>query len=992
MDRSDREQWDRITEAGDPRAQWRSLSELRASLGDEAPGVDEFPAGSEQWDEALSRRGFLALLGAMIAASAATGCQRAPSERILPYARAPLDVTPGIATHYASSFVLDGYATGVLVESRAGRPIKIEGNPEHPASLGASDAIMQAAVLGLYDPHRAREVTQHGAPASYRALLDSVAASPDRRVHVLLEPTSSPTLIDLVARIRRRFPHVQFHFDAPFANRTRWEGARLAFGRPLDAHRDLRAARIVVALGADMLASGPMHLRHARDFASGRTLRSSADPMNRLYAIESTPTCTGFAADHRLRARPSEMLSIAAAMLVAVRSLLGSTLPTTGASTLRPEQTRWIDAVARDLVDHRGESAIFAGETQPAEVHALVHALDDALGNVGRTVRYSEPVVFEAGGESHGLEPLSRALAAGEVDTLLVLGGNPAYTAPGDLDFARALRSARQSVYLGLYRDETAAACEWFVPAAHWLESWGDARAADGTLSLVQPLIAPLYDGKCASELLAAIVLGDRSASAHGQLRERWRANAATGDFDTEWDATLQLGFARASESPSVTVALRTDAMNALLATALTTRDASGGTEIALVRDSRLHDGRFANNAWLLELPDPITKLTWENAAIVSPATAARLGIATEDRIELRHRGRRIEAPAFVLPGQADDVVTLAIGYGRDGDEALARGRGVDTRPLRFGDAPFVALGARVTRLAGSAPLAVTQDHWSMAGREPVKRTTLAHYRREPRFAAQGSHRAELLYQLPPNASHQWGMSIDLTLCTGCSACVVACQAENNVPVVGKEGVRKSREMHWLRIDRYFTGNPHDPGIAMQPMLCQHCEAAPCEYVCPVNATVHSPDGLNEQVYNRCVGTRFCSNNCPYKVRRFNYLDYHRDRSETLRMARNPDVTVRERGVMEKCTYCVQRLRRAEITARTSNRSLREVPVTTACAQACPTKAIVFGLVSDESAEVTLMRRNERAYAVLDELGTSPRTRYLACIRNPNPVLEPETP
>jgi molybdopterin-containing oxidoreductase family iron-sulfur binding subunit len=965
---------------GDPQPPlWRSL-EHRWSGEIE----DEFPAGAETWDETLSRRGFLSLLGAMIAATTAAGCQRAPSERILPYARAPRDVTPGVAAHYASSFVLDGYATGVLVESHEGRPTKIEGNPEHPASLGASDALMQAAVLGLYDPDRGRSVLHRGSPASYDSMLDAMALAGAARVHVLVEPTTSPTLIDLVTRVRRRIPNVQFHFDAPLSRAARFDGARMALGRPVESLLDLRSARVIVALDHDFLASGPMHLRHAREFANARRLRSSADDMTRLYAVEASPSCTGIAADHRFRTRPSEMRTVAAGLLDFVRAARGGAALSPPTSDAR---FPWLAAVARDLVAHAGESLVTVGDAQPPEVHAIVHAINDSLGNVNRTVRYAESPVFEAGTASHGIASLAHALAAGEVDLLLVVEGNPAYSAPADLHFATALRAARRSVYVGSHYNETAASCEWYVPSTHWLESWGDARAADGTASFVQPLIAPLFGAKQPIEVLAALLLGDRTATAHAMVREYWRAASDAADFESWWDASLQRGFVENSASAPVTVAIQPGAIEAAMRVP---RTVDGPIEISFARDPRVHDGRFTNNAWLLELPDPITKLTWENAAQISPATAARHGLATEDLVRIEHRGLHLDAPIMVVPGQADDVVTLTLGYGRRGEESLARGRGVNASAIRFADAPFASSGIRITKLAGTAPLAITQEHWSMADREPVKIRALDAYRRDPRFTAADNRRPELLYQLPPNGSHQWGMSIDLGLCTGCSACVVACQAENNVPVVGKEGVRKSREMHWLRIDRYFVGDEHEPGIVTQPMACQHCESAPCEYVCPVNATVHSPDGLNEQVYNRCVGTRFCSNNCPYKVRRFNYLDYHRERDETLHMVMNPQVTVRARGVMEKCTYCVQRLRRAEITARTTGRALREVPVTTACAQACPTGAIVFGLVSDPDAEVTRMRRNERAYAVLHVLGTIPRTRYLARIRNPNRAIERE--
>jgi Fe-S-cluster-containing dehydrogenase component len=541
-------------------------------------------------------------------------------------------------------------------------------------------------------------------------------------------------------------------------------------------------------------------------------------------------------------------------------------------------------------------------------------------------------------------------------------------------------------VAFDLFENETGSAAEWLVPAAHYLESWGDARAYDGTASIVQPLIAPLYGGKTAAELLSAL-LGEGNRSSHELVRDQWRAASQARDFDTFWDEALQRGVIPGTAAPPVRPGLRWNSIADPLAAAPAE---PSGMEIVFQPDPSVYDGRFANNAWLQELPDPMTKLTWGNAALLSPATAAKLRLDSGDRLRLRWQGRELTAPAQVLPGMADEVVALRFGYGRgSGGEELAKDVGVSAFRLWNSEMPYGGAGLQLERVSGNEQLATTQTHWSIEDRPIALHATLAEYREHPDFTRRQKGRQLSLYQGPPEGSgDQWAMTIDLSTCTGCSACVVACQAENNIPVVGPEGVLKSREMHWLRIDRYFSGALEDPAVVSQPMLCQHCEKAPCEYVCPVNATAHSPDGLNEMIYNRCVGTRFCSNNCPYKVRRFNWFDYNAELSETERMAKNPDVTVRARGVMEKCTFCVQRIREAQIGAKLEGRPLRDGEVRTACQQACPTGAIVFGSLNDPGSEVLRSREEPRSYAVLHELGTEPRVRYLARITNPNPELQ----
>jgi Fe-S-cluster-containing dehydrogenase component len=975
----------RAASAAEP---WRSIDELRRRLPPpvRAPAA---PDGLVQI-EGMSRRRFVQLLGASAALAGAAACDR-PRERILPYVTHPPDVLPGEPSYYATSFVLDGYATGLLVESRGGRPTKVEGNPEHPASLGAAGVHEQASLLELYDPDRARRPRHPGAgpfdDAFAREFLDAARAQGGAGLRVLLEPTSSPLVIGWIERLRAALPGVRVHFLTPLEQRTTVQATTALFGAPLVPRYDFGRADVVVSLDADFLADMPFHLRHARDCAERRR-PAGGRTMSRLYAFEPAPTVTGAAADHRVRVRASSVQSIAATLLAEVQALRGTTgaVPDARvrASSAPPVAQEVLSAVARDLVAAAGRALVVPGERQPPVVHALAHLLNDALGAIGATVAFLPSPIFEAGGPSHDLEPLLAELRAGAVRTLVVAGVNPSYTVPLEHGFDELLRRVPRSLRLGLYEDETARACGWFVPALHALESWGDARAYDGTLSTIQPLVAPLYGARTTVELLA-LLAGDAAPQGRALLRAAWAAD------DASFDGALRLGLVPGSAFAPAAVTPNADAVGTLLEAAGTAPAGTpaGGIEVVVRRDARVHDGRFANNAWLQELPDPITKLTWGNAAALAPALADRLGIETGDVVEVAAGAAAVRLPALVVPGHADDCVSLRTGYGRAGAESVGRDVGVDVRALAPAAAPYHQADARVTPTGDAQPLALTQSHWTMRGRPIVLSTTLAELERGHEEASHHRGPTPSLYEPHDyTTGDQWTMVIDLARCTGCSACVVACQAENNVPVVGKEGVLASREMHWLRIDRYHTGEPDAPGFTMQPMLCQHCEKAPCEYVCPVNATVHSPDGLNEMVYNRCVGTRFCSNNCPYKVRRFNWYDYNGDLSESERLRMNPDVSVRDRGVMEKCTFCVQRIRRSGIAAKLEGRARRPGEVVTACQQACPSRAIAFGSYTNPDDALTEALNDPRRYSVLHELGTQPRVHYLMQVRNPNPALE----
>jgi Fe-S-cluster-containing dehydrogenase component len=944
-------------------------------------------------EDDLTRRSFLKALGASIALAGLDGCTRIPAEKILPFVTQPPELTPGVAVHYATSMVLDGYATGLVVEAHEGRPTKIEGNPDHPASLGASGILEQASVLQLYDPHRAKRIRSGGAPSTWQSFTTAMSPAALRQrvgargtgLALLLEPTSSPLISSALALLQTLYPDMSVYYYAPLLSDAS-STALTADG--LIPQYDIGAADVILSVGSDFLAAGPFHLRYARQFSDRR--RTPLTGMNRLYVAETGFSVTGATADHRLRCRPAEMEALLEALLdtLAARSTGGTALP--GKSGTSFSSSPWLTAVAADLRAHGGNSLVIAGERLAPRVHALVAACNDALGSTGRTVWYTRSPLLGAGRANTNMSTLADALRGGGIDTLVCIGGNPSYATPASLGFAAMLKRVPNSAFIGLYENETARDARWFVPAAHYLESWGDARAYDGTYSIVQPLVQPLYGGKSAVEVLSALA-GSPSTDPLALLKESSRGAGVARDEES-WSAALRRGFVLGSPPARVTAGPRPE----LLRSPAPTSGAAGSIDVVFDRDPRVHDGSFANNGWLQELPDPVTKLTWDNAALVSPETARRLAVTDGDVLLLRRDSRTLRIPALIVPGIASDAAIVHFGYGRTGAEEVAHDVGVDAYQLWPTLGAFTVSGVSVERAegAGHHDFAITQSHWTMEGRDQARSETLDAYRNDQRGVAPQAtapSRRQLTIYDPPQrleSPHQWAMTIDLGTCIGCSACVVACQSENNIPVVGRDDVAKSREMHWLRIDRYLEGPAEDPRVVTQPMLCQHCENAPCEYVCPVEATEHSPDGLNEMIYNRCVGTRFCSNNCPYKVRRFNWFDYNAHLSETEQMAKNPDVTVRERGVMEKCTFCVQRIREAEISAATAGRPLRGDEIKTACQQACPTNAIVFGSLTERDSEMMRRREESRLYGVLSELGTEPRVRYLARIRNPNPQLE----
>ncbi|MBX3139431.1 MAG: TAT-variant-translocated molybdopterin oxidoreductase [Trueperaceae bacterium] len=966
-------------------AYWRSIDQLAETEEFKLFLQREFPRQAAPIEGSFERRDFLKLLGASMALAGLSACARPPlaHEKIVPYVKQPEQITPGRPLYFATAVTYAGYAEGVLAESHQGRPTKLEGNPDHPASLGATGAITQAQVLTLYDPDRAQEVLQRGQPSTWAdftsALADALAGLPGGDGFALLtENVTSPTLASQISDFLGQYPQARWFQYDPVHPDNVVAGARQAFGQDATPVYDFRAADVVVALDADFMDSGPGSLAHARAFADARRLRRATDTMNRLYAFETSPTHAASLADHRVALKPSDVAALAAALAASV----GASAP----AAQRPAAVSQalFDALVEDLEANRGKSLVVVGQDQPPVVHAIGHALNAALGNVGTTVSYLQPAAARPAVHREELAELVGLMNGGSVEALVIIDANPVYTAPASLDFAGALAKVPFSARLGLYDDETAAAVTWSLPESHFLEAWGDARAFDGTVTIRQPLILPFYAGKSDVELLGAL-LGNPSTAGYDVVRNYWRANV-TGSFDDFWRESVYRGTVAGSRSQPATVSA------APVTGALPT---AASIELKLVLDDSLQDGRFANNGWLQELPKAFSNLTWDNAALMAPATAEALGVQTGDVVKLTSGGKDLSAPVWVQPGHAAGAITLALGYGRSRAGKVGTGVGVNAYQLL----DHTAAGAQpvtVAKTNDSHSLVSTQTHHSLEGtgeaRHIVRSGTLAEFRaapEHPHFVHPVAHHEADLYPDFEYKGYKWGMVIDQTVCTGCNACVVACQSENNIPIVGKAQVARGREMHWIRVDNYYSGSLDDPQFFHQPMPCQQCEKAPCEPVCPVGATVHDSEGLNVMVYNRCVGTRYCSNNCPYKVRRFNWLQYAELATDAtpLSLANNPDVTVRSRGVMEKCTYCTQRIATARIDASVEDRKIRDGEVVTACQSACPTQAIVFGDLNDPTSQVAAVKASPLNYWMLEELQTFPRTTYLAKVKNPNPAL-----
>jgi molybdopterin-containing oxidoreductase family iron-sulfur binding subunit len=1009
---------------------WRSLADLagspewlEANRPEFMPGVDSAPDGP-------SRRRFLQVMGASVALAGAAGCS-AREDKFVPLSVNISGQIPGTPKYYATAMELGGFAQGLIATSYDGRPIKLDGNPDHPQNRGGSLPAAIASVLELYDPDRSRSVARfEGGRKNYqtwddfaafaRTLVEDLKKSKGASFRVLAEASSSEALADLRGRLLAEYPKAAWYEYEPVSRDAERAGTTLAFGKPLRVHFDIEKADVIACLDEEILASHPAAVKYAREFAARR--RPEDGPMNRLYAVESVFSQTGAMADHRLPLRSDRIASFASALEAEVRGLLeggkspkaknGEALAESAAHEPSGE-ARFLRVLAGDLVAHKGKGIVAVGPRQPAEVHAVAHRLNALLGNAGSTVTYTAEPNPDRPSHREAIAALATEIDKGTVDTLLILSGNPAYDAPADLKFDRMIEKVKRSIHLASYEDETSRLCKWHVNRAHFLETWGDARAFDGTYTVVQPLIAPLHGGKSPLELLA-LLLGEEAADGQKIVRTAFNRVAreckAEGDSDTLWRESLDRGLLAGSAATAVKVE-----PSAAKPETVAKRETQGqGLELVFVADSKLFDGRYANNGWLQELPDFITKLTWDNAALFGPATASKYGVVDGRLIKLILGGKTLTVAANIVPGQAEGSVTLALGYGRTSAGVVGGSAADGVSPIGFNSytlrtttgMDFVP-GLKVEPTTGDYRLATTQDHHAIDPigaaerehrlKELVREGTASEFAHHPEFAKEHEHAPELpLFDPPPSGeNHRWGMAIDMSKCVGCNACVVACQSENNIPVVGKEQVLMGREMHWMRIDRYFKGAPEDPDVAHQPIACVQCENAPCEQVCPVAATVHDHEGLNGMVYNRCVGTRYCSNNCPFKVRRFNFFNYHKGleeaNNEIQKLIYNPEVTVRARGVMEKCTYCTHRIQAVKIQAKNEGREVGLEEITPACAQACPSRAIVFGDLNRRESKVSKDHANPRSYTLLAELNVKPRTAHLARIRNPHPELSETT-
>jgi len=1034
---------------------WRSLEELA-----DAPEFREFvereyPQHAEEWDDPVERRTFLKLMGASMALAGLSGCVFQPPEKIVPYVTQPEHGTPGKALFFATASTLGGVATPLLARSNEGRPTKVEGNPDHPNSRNsdptdrgssATDIFSQASILTLYDPDRLQTPLFREEARTWSTFVGEIRTGLDEQrpkqgagIRFLTETVTSPTLAAQLKAILTEFPQAKWHQYEPANNDNARAGAMMAVGQPVNTIYDFSKADRILSLDADFLAALPGTLKYARDFAARRRITEGKKEMSRLYVIETTPTTTGAAADHQWAVKPSELVKAASAVAALV-----------GVSNLAAESgAAGFEAIARDLQQHKGASIVIAGKEAPPVVHALAHAMNGALGNVGQTVIYTDSLEANPVDQRQSLQELITDIDGGRVEMLVIVGGNPVYNTPADLKLDKdRMFKTKLRVHLSLYRDETSELCHWNIPETHYLEAWSDARSYDGTVTVVQPLIEPLYQNKSAHELLA-VFTSKYDQKPYEIIRDFWRASGQqaagagssrqtagaasttagaqptpapvatpSADFETWWRKCVHDGFVPNTALPTKTVSAKTDG----LAGEAGKMPAPQGYELVFRTDPTIYDGRFANNGWLQELPKPLTKITWDNAALISPNTAAQLGITKTigrkggeifvDPLKVTYQGRTISdaVPTWITPGQPDGVITIHLGYGRTQAGRVGNKHGFNAYEIRTADSPWSGQSVQVEKAAGDQYLlAVTQLHFNLEDRnfskedrDVLRTETLEDY-------LQGKHREhethipgpdETLYdpklfdyQNQGNGlNYAWGMAIDLNNCVGCNACTIACQSENNIPIVGKEEVVRSREMHWIRLDTYFKGEDpnHPEGTHFMPVPCMHCENAPCEPVCPVHATVHSAEGLNDMVYNRCVGTKYCSNNCPYKVRRFNFFLYQDWEQPTYQLMRNPDVSVRSRGVMEKCTYCVQRIQGAKIQSEIEGRKVRDGEIVTACQAVCPTEAIVFGDVNDPNSKVSKLKAEKRNYSLLSDLNTKPRTTYLSALRNPNPEIKAE--
>jgi molybdopterin-containing oxidoreductase family iron-sulfur binding subunit len=1030
---------------------WRSLDQLANTPQFQSWLEREFPAGAEEFNNGgVSRRSFLKLMGAStaLAGLSLSSCRR-PEKHLVPFTKSAEWAIPGKPLFYATSMPYRTGAQPLIVTTHDGRPTKIEGNPLHPSSGGGTFA--QATLLDMYDPDRSSTFRHAGNAAEVAdfdawlvKLADDLGKTGGEGLAFLLEQNNSPTRQRLREEIVAKYPKAIWAVYEPLGNDLAVQAHKSAFGDGVKVASNLEKADVILSLDCDFLGGGE-DVPAVRAFSARRRVNKPGDTMNRLYVVENRYTVTGGMADHRLRLPVSQVASFAVALAekTGVSSgLLGALKTTLGdgasAATFDP---RWLEEMAKDLLNAKGKSLVLVGNRQPAAVHLLVNAINDALGNVGQTVVGSDANEKD----SKSISDLALGIQNKQISTLFILSGNPVYNAPADLDWPALQKSVPTVVRLGLHEDETSADALWHVPGTHFLETWSDGFAADGSYVSIQPMILPLFGGWSELDILARL-LGQPKPQGPELVQETFKVLAKPGNFDTEWNKFLHDGFLGGEENKlnPRTLAFDVDSAAKFVGENTSVQALGDGIEIVFGTDSKMDDGRYANNGWLQELPDSITKVTWDNAALMSPALAAQFGIKPGGAIGERDfhtveitldEKRRIEIPVMIAPGHAEQSITIPLGYGRAFQGRVATGTGVNIYPFRTTAQPYFAIipktGVKTT--GRYYRLAITQDHHSMEGRAFVREATLDTFNESPDFPktmwmdeevkrdAQGNAESTSIYTHPKLTDpNQWGMAVDLNVCTGCNACMIACQAENNIPIVGKEQVSNGRSMHWIRNDRYYASadeNDADPEMVMQPMMCQQCENAPCETVCPVNATVHSLDGLNVMVYNRCIGTRYCANNCPFKVRRFNFFDYQqrpitpvkvpvlgevsglklgplteKTSPDTLKMQKNPNVTVRMRGVMEKCTFCVQRIQEAKIGQLVKAGASDNVRIPTdsfqvACQQVCAAEAIVFGDITDPESKVSKLKAQEKSYRLLEYLNISSRVSYLARLRNPNPAM-----
>jgi molybdopterin-containing oxidoreductase family iron-sulfur binding subunit len=973
---------------------WRSLAhladtpEFRAFLKREFPSVDAIEMDGN------SRRTVLKLMAASFGLAGLTACSR-PVEHIFPISKGVEDYIPGHPYFYTTVMSLAGQVAGLLVETHDGRPTKIEGNTDHPFSQGAATALAQAALLNLYDPDRSAKVMQGNSESSwekFEAFVKTLPLGDGSGLRFVSESVTSPSLLALRTDTLKKFPRAKWIEYESFQRVNGRLGGAMAFGSPVNIQTNFDKARVILALDSDFLGLDWTTPLPTKQFSSRRHVESEEDleRINRLYSVESQFSITGANADHRLRLAGSAVKEFAIDVATALGALPGFNVVNNG----NDRRAKFLQAVVKDLKAAGSEGLVITSPRQPPIVHALAFLMNQALGSLGNVTtitRASSEDRVEAGVEA--LKGLAGEMSSGQVSTLVVLGGNPAYTAPADLQFAPAMSKLANSICLAPDQNETAAASKWHLPEAHFLESWGDAATGTGVASIQQPVIEPIFGGRSAAEVVA-LIAGSKDTKSHDIVKNYWTAQWPAAERDKTWRQVLNDGVIPAKPAKEEGPKLAVDPKRIVAAVAAEPKAAISGVEVGFVPSASAWDGRYANNGWMQEAPDPMTKLVWGNAALISPATAKAKGLEDGDMVSIQRGGVKLEAAVLTQPGQADNTAMISLGYGRVRCGRVGKDVGFNANLIRTSDGFWYGSGFEIVKTGGTYVHATTHERGMaehMNDRPIYREATIEEYKKNPKLIEE-MNELPALHSIYPervyDKGYQWGMAIDLGACTGCNACVLACQAENNIPVVGKKQVLRGREMHWIRMDRYYVGSEDEPRAVEQPVPCMQCENAPCENVCPVQATSHSEEGLNDMVYNRCVGTRYCANNCPFKVRHFNFLNFHKEDPQIRAMVFNPDVTVRMRGVMEKCTYCVQRIEQTRIKARgEGRRDIKEGEIQTACQQTCPADAIAFGNINDPNSKVSKLKKQERNYAMLAELDVKPRTTYLARLRNPNPEL-----